>query len=92
MQNTLQQLRLHTVHNQSTPLRVEVMTSTHPAFNLFFFFFFNVELHIPWLLNARAAFGEWEKQLKVLQLAVAKNSRESTLAWFPSIPSGDAAQ
>lgn len=81
VQNTLQQLGLHTVHNQSTPLRVEVMTSTHPAhpaFNLFFFLFY-AELHIPWLLNARGTFGEWGKQLKLLQLIVAKDSRESTL-------------
>lgn len=48
VQNTLQQLGLHTVHNQSTPLRVEVMTSTHPAhpaFNLFFFPFLRGAAH-----------------------------------------------
>lgn len=72
MQNTLQQLRLHTVHNQSAPLWVEVMTSTHPAFNLFY-----VELHIPWLLIAGGAFGEKGKPLEVLLFPMARDSRKS---------------
>ena len=83
MQNTLQQLRLHAVHNQSAPLWVEVMTSTHPAFNLFC-----MELHIPWLLIARGAFGEQGKQVKVLLLPMARDSRKALyVAWCPYIPS-----
>lgn len=88
MQNTLQQLGLHAVHNQSAPLRVEVMTSTHPAFNLFY-----VELHIPWLLIARGAFGEWGKQLKALQFPMTRDSSKSTLFGLVSIhPSWRPAQ
>lgn len=72
MQNTLQQLRLHAVHNQSAPFWVEVMTSTHPAFNVFY-----VELHIPWLLIAGGAFGEQGKPVEVLLFPMARDSRKS---------------
>lgn len=74
MQNTLQQLRLHAVHNQSAPLWVEVMTSTHPAFNLFY-----VELHIPWLLIAGGAFGEQGKPVEVL-FPMARDSRKCSFS------------
>lgn len=72
VQNTLQQLRLHAVHNHSAPLWVEVMTSTHPAFNLFY-----VELHIPWPLIAGGAFGERGKPVEILLFPLARDCRKS---------------
>lgn len=80
MQNTLPAAQVTRGAQSVTPLRLEVMTSTHPAFNLSY-----MELHIPWLLLAGGAFGEQGKQVEVLLFPMATDSRKRPLCGLVSI-------